>query len=90
LPLIWHSRLPDAHSAERPLHDPVLWLLGLWTEPVVSLPDVYQLGRAGVRDNATAKKIVRILEDHGWLRPVPGGGHVAGVKRREVWQIVRG
>ncbi len=66
------------------------WLFGPWAEPVVSLPDVYQLGPPGVRDNATAKKIVRILEDHGWLRPVPGGGHVAGVKRRQVWEIVRG
>jgi hypothetical protein len=65
------------------------WLHGSWPESMISLPDIYQFGPAAVRDSSTARRIVKILIDHGWLREVSGGGMVAGTKRREVWQIVR-
>ena len=52
----------------------------------MSLPDIYQRGLNAIGDKATAARIVGILEDHGWLTRVEGGGVVAG-RRRDVWAI---
>ena len=68
----------------------LVWLLGGWREAAVSLPDIYQRGPNAIRDKATAKKLVTILEDHGRLVRLPGGATVAGQHRREAWRIVRG
>jgi hypothetical protein len=51
---------------------------------LVSLPDVYQLGPNAVRDKGTARRILDILSDHGWVRLVEGGAEIAGKKRRQV------
>jgi hypothetical protein len=42
-----------------------------------------------IRDNATAKRLVGILETHGWLAKIKDGAVVKGQKRREVWKIIR-
>jgi hypothetical protein len=52
-----------------------------------SLPDIYQRGPDGVRDAKTARRIVKILEEHGWLQPIPGGSDVGGIHRREAWEV---
>jgi Protein of unknown function (DUF3987) len=65
------------------------WLLVVWAEPAVSLPDIYQRSLNAIRDQATARKLVTILEDHGWLVRLAGGTVVAGQRRREAWRIVR-
>ena len=49
------------------------WLLGSWNETTISLPDIYQNGPNAIRDKATATKLVKILEDHGWLIRIYGG-----------------
>jgi len=77
---------PELVLAERLLS----WLRDHWKEPVIALVDIYQSGPAAIRDTKTARKIVRILEAHGWLVPVPGGATVNGTKRREVWRIIEG
>lgn len=59
------------------------WLHQTWRE----LPDIYQRGPNAIRDKGTARRIVEILEDHGWLVSVESGGEVAGLHRRDVWQI---
>src|SRR5215469_15324428 len=69
----------DLRLAQRALS----WLLGQWPEPAVSLPDLYQRGPAAIRETATARKIVAILEDHGWLVRIQQGTVVAGEHRRE-------
>jgi Protein of unknown function (DUF3987) len=66
------------------------WLLRQWTEPAISLPDLYQRGPGAIRDAASARKVVGILEEHGWLVRIAEGAAVAGVHRREAWHIVRG
>jgi hypothetical protein len=66
------------------------WLLYTWPEPAISLPDIYQRGLNAIGDKATAAKLVAILEDHGWLMRIPQGAVVAGQRRRDAWQIVRG
>ena len=52
-----------------------------------SLPDIYQRGPEGLRDAKTARRIVKLLEEHGWLQPIPGGGEVNGIHRREAWGV---
>jgi hypothetical protein len=66
------------------------WLLHTWTEPNISLPDIYQRSLNAIGDKATAKRLVGILEDHGWLDPISKGAVVAGQHRRDAWLIVRG
>jgi hypothetical protein len=75
---------PELHHAQKLL----AWLTGSWTEPRISLPDIYQQGPTSIRDKATATKLVKILEDHGHLQRIDGGAVVAGCHRREVWRIV--
>jgi hypothetical protein len=65
------------------------WLLYQWTEPAISLPDIYQRSLNTIGDKATATKLVAILEDHGYLYRIPQGAVVAGQRRREAWRIVR-
>jgi Protein of unknown function (DUF3987) len=65
------------------------WMQRHWAEPVISLPDIYQRSLNAIRDKATAKKLVAVLLDHGWLVRVPGGATVAGERRREAWSIVK-
>jgi hypothetical protein len=66
------------------------WIQGEWAEPAISLPDIYQLGPNAVRDAGTARKLVDILEEHGWLKKSRVPMVVANQKRRDAWVIVRG
>jgi len=54
---------------------------------LVSLPDLYQFGPNGVRDKRTAKRIMELLGDHHWARPIEGGTEIEGKKRRQVWEV---
>jgi hypothetical protein len=74
----------DLHLAQRLLD----WLLTTWREPSVSLPDIYQRGLNAIGDQATARRLVGILEGHGWLIRIQDGAVVGGVRRREAWRIV--
>ena len=60
-----------------------------WPEDAISLPDIYQRGLNAIGDQATARRMVGILADHGWLAPIDGGAVIAGQRRREAWMIVR-
>jgi hypothetical protein len=66
------------------------WLLSRWPEPAISLPDLYQRGPAAIRDGKTARRMIEILEDHGWLARIPQGVVVAATRRRDAWRIVCG
>jgi Protein of unknown function (DUF3987) len=84
-------RLHGASSATAELREAErlrLWLLTVWRGPCVSLPDIYRLGPASIRDKAHAERAVAILADHGWLIEA-GAGEVDGTPRRETWRIVR-
>lgn len=75
---------PDLTLAGRLLQ----WLQESWAEGMVSLPDIYQRGPRTIRDQRTARRMVEILQEHGWLEHLPKGAEVDGTKRREVWRIV--
>jgi hypothetical protein len=66
------------------------WLLGTWSEPAISMPDIYQRSLNAIGDKATAAKLVAILEDHGWVVRIPEGAVVSGQRRRDAWRVVRG
>jgi hypothetical protein len=66
------------------------WLLHRWKEPAISLPDIYQRSLNAIGDQATARKLVAVLEDHGWLVRIPEGALVSGQRRREAWRICAG
>jgi hypothetical protein len=65
------------------------WLCQKWTEVAVSLPDIYQKGPNAIRDLATARKIVTLLEHHGWLERINNGATIAGQFRRDAWRVVK-
>jgi hypothetical protein len=54
---------------------------------VVHLAQVYQFGPNSVRDAKTARRIMSILEEHGWVSRVAGGEEIDGAHRREVWRV---
>jgi hypothetical protein len=76
------------------------WLQGPWRERlehdgwpggVISLPDLYQNGPSRkIRSRAEAHRTLTLLEEHGYLRRLEGGGVVAGTRRRDVWEVVGG
>jgi hypothetical protein len=54
----------------------------------IYLRQVYQYGPNAIRDAKVAKRIVGILEDHGWLRRIVGGMEIDGAQRRDVWRVM--
>jgi hypothetical protein len=77
---------PGSRGAKR--HQRALaWLKGRG-EAVFYLPQLYQLGPAGIRDKAAAAKVVGVLVEHGYLEQVAGGAEIAGKWRRDVWRLV--
>lgn len=76
---------PDILMSEKLL----FWLHNNWIEDHVSLPDIYQRGLYGIRQKSIASRIVSILEEHGYLLKLDEGGVVNGVKRKDVWFIVK-
>jgi Protein of unknown function (DUF3987) len=75
----------ELHLADRTLK----WLRAHWTrEPAVSLPDIYQFGPNGIRDKAKASRVVKVLEDHGYLVRIEGGAGIDGKWRRDAWRLV--
>lgn len=54
------------------------------------MPDIYQRSLNAIGDQATARRLVAILEGHGWLVRMPEGALIAGQRRREAWRVVRG
>jgi hypothetical protein len=53
----------------------------------VALVDIYQRGLNAIGDAATARRLAKILETHGWFIPVSGGKEMNGQFRREVWEV---
>ncbi|MFU2207242.1 YfjI family protein [Solidesulfovibrio sp. C21] len=74
---------PDLDLAERLL----TWAQGQGEH--VALVDIYQRGPNSIRSKGVAIRTAKILEDHGWFIPVPGGAFIDSKKRQKVWRVVR-
>ena len=66
------------------------WLQSGWPEKFISPAEIYQRGPNAIRDAKTARRLIAILVDHGWLQSIDGTAEVGGVKRREVFRITGG
>lgn len=85
-------RMSEQALADHPLRLAALvldWLKAEWKPDAISLPDIYQRGPAQIRDQASARSAVTVLEAHGWLRRLPEGATIDGTRRREAWAVRR-
>ena len=82
-------RLCDTPGAEPELLVAEATLAWLQQYEVVHLAQVYQFGPNAVRDAKTARRLLTILEEHGWLRRLDGGADIDGTHRREAWRVAR-
>jgi hypothetical protein len=74
---------PDLQLAAR--------LLAWWQgrpDPECYLAAIYQRGLNAVGDAATARRIVGVLEEHGWVRRLEPGTVLDGSPRRDAWELV--
>jgi hypothetical protein len=74
---------PDLKLAQR--------LLQWWQERPEKrchLAAIYQRGLNALSDASTARRIVAILEDHGWISRLAPGILLDGKPRREAWELV--
>jgi hypothetical protein len=55
----------------------------------IYLRQIYQFGPNSIRDAKTAKRLVSILEEHGWLIRIERGLELDGAHRRDVWRVWR-
>ena len=66
-------------------------LLAWWQarpDPRCHLAAIYQRGLNAIGDAETARRIVFVLEDHGWVRRLPAGAVLDGSPRKEAWGLV--
>ncbi len=81
---LFHSsaEMPELKLAEKTLK----WLQENYK--VFSLVQLYQKGPNAIRSQATAKKMVKILEDHNWIEELDGGVVIDGNRHRKAWKLV--
>lgn len=48
---------------------------------------IYQHGPRPIRDKETANRILGVLYDHGWIRPVGAAIEIDGAMRRNAWEL---
>lgn len=73
---------PDLKLAER-----VLTWWQARPDPRCHLATIYQRSLNSVRDAATARRIVAILDDHGWVEALPPQTTLDGAPRAEAWRL---
>ncbi|MDS4020599.1 MAG: DUF3987 domain-containing protein [Candidatus Competibacter sp.] len=73
---------PDIRLAEKLLD----WARGF---EVIYLRLIYRHGPNAIREAETAKRLCRLLEEHGWLSKIEGGAVIDGIHRRNAWRVNR-
>lgn len=63
------------------------WLHADWREPSIGIGHVYQHGPNSIRIKAKARAAIGVLEEHGWVHPIPGGTEIDGKRHRDAWRI---
>ncbi len=81
---LFHSsaEMPELKLAEKTLK----WLQENYR--VFSLVQLYQKGPNAIRSQATAKKMVKILEDHNWIEELDDGVVIDGNRHRKAWKLI--
>jgi len=55
--------------------------------PLIAITEIYQRGPNAVRSAKTARNLMRILEEHGWVLPIEKGAVIDRKFYREVWRV---
>lgn len=66
------------------------WLQTSWAEPYLSVTELVQYGPNSIRDNATARQVIDILEETRHLHKLKAPVTIRGKKRRDAWHVIRG
>ena len=74
---------PDLKLAQAALD----WLDKHWKEPAFALKHLYQFGPHNIRQANTSRRIVNILEEHGWVELVEGCTSIKGELVREAYDL---
>ncbi len=56
--------------------------------PRLHLAAIYQRGLNAIGDAATARRIVTVLQEHGYVSRLPEGTKLDGSPRRDAWELV--
>lgn len=54
---------------------------------LIGLKTIYQNGPNGLRDASSARSIMAILVDHGWVEKIDHGTEIEGKFHREAWRV---
>jgi hypothetical protein len=81
------SGMAVASEGSRRAQETLDFLRGL-DHDVVHLAEIYQRGPSSVRNAATARAVMQMLTDHGYVEPIPDGAEVDGGHRREAWRVL--
>jgi hypothetical protein len=64
------------------------WLHADWRKPLVGIGRVYQRGPNSIRTKAKARAAIDVLQEHGWLHPMPNGAEIDGKRHRDAWRVI--
>ena len=64
------------------------WLHADGSKPLVGIGHVYQRGPNSIRTKAKARAAIDVLEEHGWLHPIPDGAEIDGKRHRDAWRVI--
>lgn len=73
---------PDLSLAEKLLQ----WLKHR-NQPTITLVEIYQTGPNAIRNTQTARTLMNILTEHGWVLPLNEGEVYKDIHRQEAWQV---
>ncbi|QQR80744.1 MAG: DUF3987 domain-containing protein [Deltaproteobacteria bacterium] len=73
---------PDLVLAEK-----LLQWLKLRGNHTVTLVEIYQYGPNGIRNAKVARNLMKILSEHGYVRPINDGVEFEGKTRKESWEV---
>ena len=68
-----------------------VWLLNSWPHDDITPSEVVRHAPvSSLRESPAARSALAVLENHGWLVPLPCDTVVRGAPRKEAWKVVQG
>ncbi|QIE54965.1 DUF3987 domain-containing protein [Pikeienuella piscinae] len=66
------------------------WLLTRWPHAEITPSEIVRHAPSrALRESKAARPAIAMLEQHGWLAPLPEGAELRGAQRKEAYRIVR-
>ena len=83
-------RLIDAATVDKELKDADAlwrWLKDFWRGWAVGPTDIAQNGPRCSRTTKATKRLMRVLQEHGYVLEIEGGAEINGRRARTAWEI---